>query len=111
MCSVRHAVVPQERTEDWQKRFGSALGLTCRELTGDSDDLANDLDTADIICITPEKFDALTRKHKDQGGMRFFGEVSARHVACMWMCLCLASLRMTERLIINVANRHDGWRL
>lgn len=36
-----------------------------------------DLDAADIICITPEKFDALTRKHKDNGGMRFFGEVGA----------------------------------
>ena len=64
----------QERTRDWDKRFGGALGLTCRELTGDSEDVVN-LDTADIICITPEKFDALTRKHKDQGGMRFFGEV------------------------------------
>ncbi len=69
------AAAAQERTRDWDKRFGGALGLACRELTGDSEDIAN-LDAADIICITPEKFDALTRKHKDQGGMRFFGEVT-----------------------------------
>ena len=74
--------VPQERTTDWQQRFGGALGLTCRELTGDSEDLA-DLDAADIICITPEKFDALTRRHKDQGGMRFFGEVGAPPLPCI----------------------------
>ena len=73
MCEVALGTL-QERTRDWQARFGGALGLTCRELTGDSEDIAN-LDGADIICITPEKFDALTRKHKDQGGMRFFGEV------------------------------------
>ena len=64
----------QERTKDWQARLGATLGLACKELTGDSEDVS-ELDTADIICITPEKFDSLTRKHKDQGGMRFFGEV------------------------------------
>lgn len=46
----------------------------CKEITGDSDD-TEDLDAADIVCITPEKFDSLTRKHSDNGGMRFFAEV------------------------------------
>ncbi len=45
----------QERSADWQKRFG-ALGLVCRELTGDTEvaELA-DINSADIICTTPEK--------------------------------------------------------
>ncbi|KAK9831896.1 hypothetical protein WJX81_006765 [Elliptochloris bilobata] len=67
----------QERVRDWQERLGSRLGLSVSELTGDTDtaDLAALADT-DIICSTPEKFDAVTRKHKNQGGMRFFGEIS-----------------------------------
>ena len=63
----------QERAKDWQARLGRTLGLVCVEISGDSDDTA-DLDAADIVCITPEKFDSLTRKHRDHGGMRFFGE-------------------------------------
>ena len=48
----------QERVEDWKKRFGSSLGLSCRELTGDTDAMtdAEHLAAADIICTTPEKF-------------------------------------------------------
>ncbi|KAK9810502.1 hypothetical protein WJX72_011853 [[Myrmecia] bisecta] len=67
----------QEKAQEWSVKFGERLGLSCKEMTGDSD--AQDLqgmDAADIICTTPEKFDAVTRKHKDQGGMRFFGEVA-----------------------------------
>ena len=47
----------QEKVKQWQQSFGSKLGLTCYELTGDTD--AADglhLDNADIICTTPEKF-------------------------------------------------------
>ncbi|KAF2276928.1 P-loop containing nucleoside triphosphate hydrolase protein, partial [Westerdykella ornata] len=54
-----------ERQRDWQKKF-SPLGLTCVELTGDSD--ASNLrtvQTADIIVTTPEKWDSITRKWKD----------------------------------------------
>ncbi len=96
-------LVPQERTTDWQQRFGGALGLTCRELTGDSEDLT-DLDAADVICITPEKFDALTRRHKDQGGMRFFGEVgvppllSIALYASTQACLQVSGHRATRLL-------------
>ena len=48
----------QERTQDWQRRFGQ-LNLSCKvkELTGDSSAAdAQEIDDADIICTTPEKF-------------------------------------------------------
>ncbi|KAF2874303.1 nucleotide-sugar transporter-domain-containing protein [Massariosphaeria phaeospora] len=54
-----------ERQRDWQKKF-STLGLNCAELTGDSDvaDLRN-VQSANIIVTTPEKWDSITRKWKD----------------------------------------------
>ncbi len=47
----------QEKVKQWQQSFGNKLGLTCSELTGDTD-MADSLhlDNADIICTTPEKF-------------------------------------------------------
>jgi ATP-dependent DNA helicase HFM1/MER3 len=54
-----------ERQRDWQKKF-SLLGLTCAELTGDSDSVnLNQVQKADIIITTPEKWDSITRKWKD----------------------------------------------
>ncbi|KAF1957066.1 P-loop containing nucleoside triphosphate hydrolase protein [Byssothecium circinans] len=54
-----------ERQRDWQKKFGP-LGLNCVELTGDSNaaDLKN-VQSANIIVTTPEKWDSVTRKWKD----------------------------------------------
>ncbi|KAJ4295152.1 ATP-dependent DNA helicase MER3 [Kalmusia sp. IMI 367209] len=54
-----------ERQRDWQKKFGP-LGLNCAELTGDSEsaDLRN-VQSANIIVTTPEKWDSITRKWKD----------------------------------------------
>lgn len=54
-----------ERQRDWQKKFGP-LNLNCVELTGDSDlaDLRN-VQSANIIITTPEKWDSITRKWKD----------------------------------------------
>jgi hypothetical protein len=50
----------QERQMDWQARFGQALGLKVIQLTGDDDSLSlDDLESADIICSTPEKFGEL----------------------------------------------------
>lgn len=47
----------QERQQDWQARFGTALGLKVLQLTGDDNaDPLEDLEAADIICSTPEKF-------------------------------------------------------
>ena len=36
-------------------RFGR-LGIKCLEVTGDHDQDARDMDQADIVCTTPEKF-------------------------------------------------------
>lgn len=93
----------QEKANEWAARLGK-LGLTVREVTGDTEMTPNEsLDDADVICTTPEKLgklqevhskvtssdatshitrhgqlaDAITRKRHDQGGMRFFAEVSA----------------------------------
>ncbi|KAI4950056.1 hypothetical protein J4E91_004712 [Alternaria rosae] len=54
-----------ERQRDWDAKFHK-LGLKCAELTGDSDlgDLRN-VQSANIIITTPEKWDSMTRKWKD----------------------------------------------
>lgn len=51
----------QEKVKQWQQSFGEKLGLTCCEMTGDRDasDKVN-LDAADVICTTPEKFGELS---------------------------------------------------
>jgi ATP-dependent DNA helicase HFM1/MER3 len=33
-----------------------------------------ELTNVDILLTTPEKFDSITRKNKDRGGMSFFGD-------------------------------------
>jgi ATP-dependent DNA helicase HFM1/MER3 len=54
-----------ERQRDWEAKFHK-MGLKCAELTGDSDvgDLRN-VQSANIIITTPEKWDSMTRKWKD----------------------------------------------
>ncbi|KAL1801518.1 hypothetical protein ACET3X_001860 [Alternaria dauci] len=54
-----------ERQRDWEAKF-KQLGLKCAQLTGDSDagDLRN-VQSANIIITTPEKWDSMTRKWKD----------------------------------------------
>lgn len=54
-----------ERQRDWAAKF-SPLGLKCAELTGDSDagDLRN-VQSANIIITTPEKWGSVTRKWRD----------------------------------------------
>ncbi|KAF2029547.1 hypothetical protein EK21DRAFT_67420 [Setomelanomma holmii] len=54
-----------ERQRDWAAKF-TPLGLKCVELTGDSDasDVRN-VQSANIIVTTPEKWDSITRKWKD----------------------------------------------
>ncbi|KAH6633045.1 nucleotide-sugar transporter-domain-containing protein [Boeremia exigua] len=54
-----------ERQRDWDNKF-TQIGLKCAELTGDSDgsDLRN-VQSANIIITTPEKWDSMTRKWKD----------------------------------------------
>tara|TARA_R110002003_G_scaffold118_4_gene10544 strand:- start:1533 stop:3095 length:1563 start_codon:yes stop_codon:yes gene_type:complete len=54
-----------ERQRDWAAKF-TPVGLQCAELTGDSDasDVRN-VQSANIIITTPEKWDSITRKWKD----------------------------------------------
>uniref|UniRef100_A0A3Q4G5E7 Probable ATP-dependent DNA helicase HFM1 n=1 Tax=Neolamprologus brichardi TaxID=32507 RepID=A0A3Q4G5E7_NEOBR len=51
--------------ESWKKKF-SPLGLTCKELTGDTEiDDFFEIQDSHIILTTPEKWDSMTRKWKD----------------------------------------------
>lgn len=54
-----------ERQNDWCKRF-KALGIECAELTGDTEynNLRN-VQQAQVIITTPEKWDSVTRKWRD----------------------------------------------
>ena len=55
-----------ERQRDWQAKF-AALNLKCAELTGDTDQgQLRNVQSASIIITTPEKWDSMTRKWKDQ---------------------------------------------
>uniref|UniRef100_UPI003AAD2253 probable ATP-dependent DNA helicase HFM1 n=1 Tax=Centroberyx gerrardi TaxID=166262 RepID=UPI003AAD2253 len=51
--------------ESWKQKFGP-LGLSCKELTGDTEiDDFFEIQDAHIIMTTPEKWDSMTRKWKD----------------------------------------------
>ncbi|XP_061489630.1 probable ATP-dependent DNA helicase HFM1 isoform X3 [Rhineura floridana] len=54
-----------QRFDDWKEKFGP-IGLICKELTGDTamDDLF-EIQHAHIILTTPEKWDSMTRKWRD----------------------------------------------
>ncbi|XP_037010317.2 probable ATP-dependent DNA helicase HFM1 [Artibeus jamaicensis] len=54
-----------QRFDDWKEKFGP-MGLKCKELTGDTlmDDLF-EIQHAHIIMTTPEKWDSMTRKWRD----------------------------------------------
>ena len=54
-----------ERQQDWQRKF-SIHGLDCAELTGDTDyHQLRKVQQANIIITTPEKWDSVTRKWRD----------------------------------------------
>lgn len=58
-----------ERHRDWLKKFGS-LGYKCSELTGDTTNAQlQHAQDANIIITTPEKWDSMTRKWKEQQRM------------------------------------------
>ncbi|KAM3865988.1 putative ATP-dependent DNA helicase HFM1 [Diretmus argenteus] len=51
--------------ENWKQKFGP-LGLSCKELTGDTEiDDFFEIQDSNIIITTPEKWDSMTRKWKD----------------------------------------------
>ncbi|XP_061321515.1 probable ATP-dependent DNA helicase HFM1 isoform X6 [Pezoporus flaviventris] len=54
-----------QRFDGWKEKFGP-IGLSCKELTGDTmvDDLF-EIHHADIIITTPEKWDSMTRRWRD----------------------------------------------
>uniref|UniRef100_K7EBL3 Probable ATP-dependent DNA helicase HFM1 n=1 Tax=Ornithorhynchus anatinus TaxID=9258 RepID=K7EBL3_ORNAN len=54
-----------QRFDDWKEKFGP-IGLNCKEITGDTamDDLF-EIQHAHIIMTTPEKWDSMTRKWRD----------------------------------------------
>ncbi|XP_068547076.1 probable ATP-dependent DNA helicase HFM1 isoform X7 [Anas acuta] len=54
-----------QRYHDWKEKFGP-IGLNCKELTGDTvmDDLF-EIHHAHIIITTPEKWDSMTRRWRD----------------------------------------------
>ncbi|KAL9044262.1 MAG: hypothetical protein Q9214_002586, partial [Letrouitia sp. 1 TL-2023] len=54
-----------ERHRDWRPKF-ALLNLQCAELTGDTDQgQLRNVQNAEIIITTPEKWDSITRKWKD----------------------------------------------
>ncbi|XP_043942750.1 probable ATP-dependent DNA helicase HFM1 [Protopterus annectens] len=54
-----------QRYEDWKEKFGP-VGLNCKELTGDTEmDDFFELQNSHIILTTPEKWDSMTRKWRD----------------------------------------------
>ncbi|XVE67890.1 hypothetical protein DITRI_Ditri09bG0024200 [Diplodiscus trichospermus] len=66
----------QEKLRDWNQKFGP-LGINCLELTGDSESYSRrNIQEADIILTTPEKFDAVTRYRIKDGGLSFFSDIA-----------------------------------
>ncbi len=52
----------RERLADWRKKLGPAgLGMCVLELTGDVTPDIEDLRRADILIVTPEKWDSISR--------------------------------------------------
>ncbi|GAA0138701.1 DNA metabolism protein [Lithospermum erythrorhizon] len=66
----------QEKLRDWNHKFGS-WGINCLELTGDNEFYSlRNIQDADIILTTPEKFDAVTRYRINNGGLSFFSDIA-----------------------------------
>ncbi|XVF14070.1 hypothetical protein REPUB_Repub09cG0025100 [Reevesia pubescens] len=66
----------QEKLRDWTQKFGS-LGINCLELTGDNETYSlRNIQEADIILTTPEKFDAVSRYRIKDGGLSFFSDIA-----------------------------------
>ncbi|TKY63225.1 ATP-dependent DNA helicase MER3-like [Spatholobus suberectus] len=66
----------QEKLRDWNKKFGP-WGINCLELTGDNESYTSrNVQEADIILTTPEKFDAVSRHGIESGGLSFFSDIA-----------------------------------
>ncbi|KAH9603029.1 hypothetical protein KSS87_009502, partial [Heliosperma pusillum] len=65
----------QEKLRDWSQKLG-AWGISCLEMTGDNDSYNfRNVQEADIILTTPEKFDAVTRFRIRDGGLSYFSDI------------------------------------
>lgn len=51
----------RERLSDWKSKLGDGLGMTVLELTGDVTPDLEDLRRADVLIVTPEKWDSISR--------------------------------------------------
>jgi len=60
----------RERMADWGRKLAGTLGLRLVELTGDVSPDAHALRTADVLCTTPEKWDAVSRGWQHRGYVR-----------------------------------------
>ncbi|KAI8019780.1 DExH-box ATP-dependent RNA helicase DExH17 [Camellia lanceoleosa] len=66
----------QEKLRDWNQKLGS-WGINCLELTGDNESYnIRNIQEADVIVTTPEKFDAVTRYRIKDGGLSFFSDIA-----------------------------------
>ncbi|XP_010528238.1 PREDICTED: DExH-box ATP-dependent RNA helicase DExH17 isoform X2 [Tarenaya hassleriana] len=66
----------QEKLRDWSQKFNS-WGINCLELTGDNETYnIRNIQEADIILTTPEKFDAVSRYRVTSGGLGFFSDIA-----------------------------------
>ncbi|CAH2045144.1 unnamed protein product [Thlaspi arvense] len=66
----------QEKLRDWNQKFNS-WGISCLELTGDNENYSTkNIQDADIILTTPEKFDAVSRYRVTSGGLGFFSDIA-----------------------------------
>lgn len=55
----------KERLLDWEQKF-NPIGIKCKEVTGDHDiNDVNELEDIQLILTTPEKWDSLTRKWRE----------------------------------------------
>ncbi|KAI3784705.1 hypothetical protein L1987_43808 [Smallanthus sonchifolius] len=66
----------QEKLRSWNQKLGS-WGINCLELTGDNESYnIRNIQEADIVLTTPEKFDSVTRFGIKDGGLSFFSDIS-----------------------------------
>ncbi|KAI5428911.1 Sec63, variant 2 [Lathyrus oleraceus] len=66
----------QEKVRDWNQKFGP-WGIYCLELTGDNESYTpKNINEADIVLTTPEKFDAVSRYGIESGGLSFFSDIA-----------------------------------
>lgn len=93
----------RERLMDWQKKLGGKLGLRVLELSGEVTPDVEDLRRADVLIVTPEKWDGISRgwqkrDYVKQVGLVVIDEIHLLGVdrgpvlvsVCVCVCVCAA---------------------